>query len=184
MVPAFAFELYGERSLAGVAANERRGLDAAGRRCWQVRCRGGCARRWRRSGSLHDGATLPLPLEGGGWNATDLARQLCQSTAHHRRAKSDGVPGGGGAVAHAAGHPHPMRPATWTAVECWVRSAFAVQAADASPSPLQGEAPRVALAAVQLIPRWRHTPPPPSGPPRGRQRAPLARRQHHPGKVP
>src|SRR5215207_3173667 len=38
-------------------------------------------------------------------------------------------------------HPHPMRPATWTAVEFFARAAIAVQAADASPSPLQGEAP-------------------------------------------
>jgi len=46
----------------------------------------------------------------------------------------------GVAVARAAGHPHPMRPATWTAVESFARSAIAAQAADASPSPLQGEA--------------------------------------------
>ena len=47
-------------------------------------------------------------------------------------------------VAHAAQHPHPMRPATWTAVEQCARAAIAVQAADASPSPLQGEAPLTA----------------------------------------
>ena len=48
------------------------------------------------------------------------------------------------AGARAAGHFHPMRPATWTAVESFARAAIAVQAADASPSPLQGEAPLAA----------------------------------------
>ena len=33
--------------------------------------------------------------EGGGWNATGLARHLRQSNCTDRRAKSDGVPGGG-----------------------------------------------------------------------------------------
>ena len=32
--------------------------------------------------------------EGGGWNATGLARQLRPWAAHDKRAKSDGVPGG------------------------------------------------------------------------------------------
>ena len=36
-----------------------------------------------------------LPLEGGGWNATDLDRRSHLRPRLDRRAKSDGVPGGG-----------------------------------------------------------------------------------------
>ena len=45
--------------------------------------------------------------EGGGWNATGLARQLRPWAAHDKRAKSDGVPGGGEACGVRARHPHP-----------------------------------------------------------------------------
>jgi len=48
--------------------------------------------------------------EGGGRNATGLARHLRQPGARRRRAKSDGVPGGGGLVARAADPPPGARP--------------------------------------------------------------------------
>jgi len=63
----------------------------------------------RRSKASTQRHTLRLPLEGGGWNATSLGRRLQAIRERDRRAKLDGIPGGGVIALHTAGHPHPAR---------------------------------------------------------------------------